>query len=68
MIEINEFYQGYLLGACIVSFVLILCTILSLQDKRIKTYTLAELTKDRKKPAKVFDHQGMVKYTEGDNT
>lgn len=68
MIEMNEFYQGYLLGACIVSFVLILCTILSLQDKRIKTYTLAELTRDSKKPAKVFDHQGMVKYTEGDNT
>ena len=58
MIEMNEFYQGYLLGACI----------LSLQDKRIKTYTLGELTKDRKKPAKYFDHQGMVKYTEGDNT
>tara|TARA_B100000927_G_C16429588_1_gene454962 strand:+ start:982 stop:1188 length:207 start_codon:yes stop_codon:yes gene_type:complete len=68
MIEMNEFYQGYLLGACIVSFVLILCTILSLQDKRIKTYRLGEIVKDRSKPAKYFDHQGMVKYTEGDNT
>ena len=42
----NEFYQGYLLGACIVSFVLILCTILSLQDKRIKRYTLSEIMKN----------------------
>ena len=70
MIEMNEFYQGYLLGACIVSFVLILCTILSLQDKRIKTYRLGEIVKDRRPkttPGK-FDMQGTVKYTKGDNT
>ena len=36
-----EGYLGYLLMSCIVSFVLILCSILSLQDKRIKTYKLS---------------------------
>ena len=42
-------YTGYLLMFCIMSFSLILCTILFQQDKRIKTYRLSELTKDRKK-------------------
>jgi len=63
-----EGYLGYLLMMCIVSFVLILCTILSLQDKRIKKYKLSEITKDRKKLSKVWDMQGTVKYTKGDNT
>ena len=40
-------YTGYLLMFCIMSFSLILCTILFQQDKRIKTYKLSELTKDR---------------------
>tara|TARA_B100001057_G_scaffold146471_1_gene146447 strand:+ start:89 stop:304 length:216 start_codon:yes stop_codon:yes gene_type:complete len=65
-----EGYLGYLLMMCIVSFVLILCTILSLQDKRIKRYKLSEITKDRiPKPKKgVWDMQSTVKYTKGDNT
>ena len=55
---------------CIMSFSLILCTILFQQDKRIKTYKLSELTKDRKKVSlsNVYDKQKIVEYTEGDNT
>ncbi len=63
-------YTGYLLMFCIMSFTLILCTILFQQDKRIKTYRLSELTKDRApkiEPGK-FDKQGTVEYTKGDNT
>ena len=69
-VVMNEFYQGYLLGACIVSFVLILSTILQLQDKRIKKATLSEIMKDRSPkiiPGK-FDMQATVQYTKGDNT
>ena len=62
-------YTGYLLMFCIMSFSLILCTILFQQDKRIKTYRLSELTKDRKKKiSNVYDKQKIVEYTEGDNT
>lgn len=63
-------YTGYLLMFCIMSFTLILCTILFQQDKRIKTYRLSELTKDRKKVSisNVYDKQKIVEYTEGDNT
>lgn len=63
-------YTGYLLMFCIMSFSLILCTILFQQDKRIKTYKLSELTKDRKKVSvsNVYDKQKIVEYTEGDNT
>ena len=63
-------YTGYLLMFCIMSFTLILCTILFQQDKRIKTYKLSELTKDRKKVSvsNVYDKQKIVEYTEGDNT
>jgi len=63
-------YTGYLLMFCIMGFTLVLCTILSLQDKRIKRYKLSEITKDRKKLEipKVWDMQGTVKYTKGDNT
>lgn len=61
-------YTGYLLMFCIMSFSLILCTILFQQDKRIKTYRLSELTKDRKKISNVYDKQKIVEYTEGDNT
>ena len=39
-------YTGYLLTFCIMSFTLILCSILSLQDKRIKRYTLSEIMKN----------------------
>ena len=63
-------YTGYLLMFCIMSFSLILCTILFQQDKRIKTYRLSELTKDRKKVSvsNVYDKQKIVEYTEGDKT
>ena len=63
-------YTGYLLMFCIMSFSLIHCTILFQQDKRIKTYKLSELTKDRKKVSvsNVYDKQKIVEYTEGDNT
>tara|TARA_A100001388_G_scaffold276136_1_gene263099 strand:+ start:611 stop:820 length:210 start_codon:yes stop_codon:yes gene_type:complete len=64
-------YTGYLLMFCIMSFSLILCTILFQQDKRIKTYRLSELVKDRSSPkmeAGKFDKQGTVEYTKGDNT
>ena len=63
-------YTGYLLMFCIMSFSLILCTILFQPDKRIKTYKLSELTKDRKKVSvsNVYDKQKIVEYTEGDNT
>ena len=61
-------YTGYLLMFCIMSFSLIPCTILFQQDKRIKTYRLSELTKDRKKVSNVYDKQKIVEYTEGDNT
>ena len=63
-------YTGYLLMFCIMSYSLILCTILFQQDKRIKTYRLSELTKDRKKVSvsNVYDKQKIVEYTEGDNT
>lgn len=61
-------YTGYLLMFCIMSFSLILCTILFQQDKRIKTYKLSELTKNRKKVSNVYDKQKIVEYTEGDNT
>ena len=65
-----ENYLGYLLMLCIVNFVLILCMVLSLQDKKIKRHTLSEITKDRTKLEipKVWDMQGTVKYTKGDNT
>lgn len=55
---------------CIMGFTLVLCTILSLQDKRIKRYKLSEITKDRipKSRKGVWDMQGTVKYTKGDNT
>jgi len=58
-------YTGYLLMFCIMSFSLILCTILFQQDKRIKTYRLSELTKDRKKVSvsNVYDKQKIVEYT-----
>ena len=63
-------YTGYLLMFCIMSFSLILCTILFQQDKRIKTYKLSDLTKDRNKVSisNVYDKQKIVEYTEGDNT
>ena len=61
-------YTGYLLMFCIMSFSLILCTILFQQDKRIKTYKLSELTKVRKKVSNVYDKQKIVESTEGDNT
>lgn len=61
-------YTGYLLTFCIMSFTLILCSVLSLQDKRIKTAKLSEIMRDKNKQSGVFDIQSTVKYTEGDNT
>ena len=45
-------------------------SIFTLQDKRIKTYTLFDITKDQapKKVKGQFDMQKTAKYTEGDNT
>ena len=42
------------------------------RNKNIKTYRLSEIAKDKnpitKKQKGVFDMQGTVKYTKGDNT
>jgi hypothetical protein len=47
-------------------------SIFTLQDKRIKTYRLGEIVKDKNAPPKkqkgVFDMQKTASYTEGDNT
>ena len=47
-------------------------SIFTLQDKKIKTYRLGEIAKDRNAPPKkqkgVFDMQKTATYTEGDNT
>ena len=47
-------------------------SIFTLQDKKIKTYRLSEIAKDRNAPPKkqkgVFDMQKTATYTEGDNT
>ena len=61
-------YTGYLLTFCIMGFTLILCSILSLQDKRIKTARLSEIMRDKNKQNKVFDMQSTAKYVQGDNT
>jgi len=61
-------YTGYLLTFCIMGFTLILCSILSLQDKRIKTARLSEIMRDKNKQSKVFDMQSTAKYIQGDNT
>ena len=61
-------YTGYLLTFCIMGFTLILCSILSLQDKRIKTAKLSEIMRDKNKQTNVFDMQSTAQYTIGDNT
>ena len=51
---------------------IVACSIFTLQDKRIKTYRLGEIVKDKNAPPKkqkgVFDMQKTATYTEGDNT
>jgi len=88
-----EEIQGYILILSPLAITIVAMSIFTLQDKRIKTYRLGEIAKDRnptlknknmktyklseiardknpipKKQKGVFDMQGTVKYTKGDNT
>ena len=67
-----EEIQGYLLILSPLAMSIVAMSIFTLQDKNIKTYRLGEIAKDRnstpKKQKGVFDMQGTVKYTKGDNT
>lgn len=63
-----EEMQGYILILAPLAMAIVACSIFTLQDKRIKTYRLGEIVKDSKAHHKTFDKQGMLKYTEGDNT
>mgnify|MGYP001187146232 FL=1 len=69
--DVNEI-QGYILILSPLAITIVAMSIFTLQDKNIKTYTLGEIAKDRNPPPKkqkgVFDMQGTVKYTKGDNT
>jgi len=65
-----EEIQGYILILSPLAITIVAMSIFTLQDKRIKTYRLGEIAKDRTPkctPGK-FDMQGTVKYTKGDNT
>ena len=65
-----EEMQGYILILAPLAMAIVACSIFTLQDKRIKTYRLGEIAKDRTPkctPGK-FDMQGTVKYTKGDKT
>ena len=67
-----EEIQGYILILSPLAITIVAMSIFTLQDKRIKTYRLGEIAKDKnpipKKQKGVFDMQGTVKYTKGDNT
>ena len=67
-----EEIQGYLLILSPLAMSIVAMSIFTLQDKNVKTYRLGEIAKDRnptpKKQKGVFDMQGTVKYTKGDNT
>ena len=69
--DVNEI-QGYRLILSPLAITIIAMSIFTLQDKNVKTYRLGEIAKDRNPPPKkqkgVFDMQGTVKYTKGDNT
>ena len=67
-----EEMQGYILILAPLAMAIVACSIFTLQDKRIKTYRLGEIVKDKNAPPKkqkgVFDMQKPATYTEGDNT
>ena len=67
-----EEMQGYILILAPLAMGIVACSIFTLQDKRIKTYRLGEIVKDKNAPPKkqkgVFDMQKTATYTEGDNT
>lgn len=63
-----EELQGYIVILAPLAMAIVAMSIFTLQDKKIKTYTLFDITKDRNVHHKTFDKQGMLKYTEGDNT
>ena len=69
--DVNEI-QGYILILSPLAITIVAMSIFTLQDKNVKTYRLGEIAKDRNPPPKkqngVFDMQGTVKYTKGDNT
>ena len=69
--DVNEI-QGYILILSPLAITIVAMSIFTLQDKNVKTYRLGEIAKDRnpqpKKQKGVFDMQGTVKYTTGDNT
>lgn len=65
-----EEIQGYLVIFTPLVMTIVAMSIFTLQDKKIKTYRLGEIAKDRtpKMTPGKFDMQGTVKYTKGDNT
>ena len=67
-----EEIQGYLVILTPLAMAIVAMSIFTLQDKRIKTYRLGEIEKDKNAPPKkqkgVFDMQKTASYTEGDNT
>ena len=65
-----EEIQGYIVILAPLAMAIVAMSIFTLQDKRIKTYTLFDITKDQapKKVKGQFDMQGIATYTEGDNT
>ena len=67
-----EEMQGYILILAPLAMAIVACSIFTLQDKRIKTYRLGEIVKNKNAPPKkqkgVFDMQKTATYTEGDNT
>jgi|TARA_B100001093_G_scaffold484628_1_gene518239 hypothetical protein len=67
-----EEIQGYLVILTPLAMAIVAMSIFTLQDKRIKTYRLGEIVKDKNAPPKkqkgVFDMQKTASYTEGDNT
>ena len=69
--DINEI-QGYITILSPLAITIVAMSIFTLQDKKIKTYRLGEIAKDRNAPPKkqkgVFDMQKTATYTEGDNT
>ncbi len=65
-----EEIQGYLVIFTPLVMTIVAMSIFTLQDKKIKTYKLSDITKDQAPkitPGK-FDMQGTVQYTKGDNT
>ena len=67
--DIHEI-QGYITILSPLAITIVAMSIFTLQDKKIKTYRLGEIAKDRSPkctPGK-FDMQSTVKYTKGDNT